>query len=355
MADVVLRLLLSIAATLALVVVNGVFVAAEFAIVRVRRTRLEELAGEGKEAAKDAIRVVDAVTEYLAVTQIGITVASLGVGWFGESSFARLFILLVPGGRVPGVVLHLAAATAAFLLITTMLVVAGELVPKTLAVRRAEDLLLVLARPLQILHGLLRPLHRLFDMLSSWILWALGHDEAPKVPLTEEELKLVLMDSHEEGVLTAGEARIMMRAFEFADKDAEEILIAPEHVDFISLSRTFEENLAVLRRHMHARVPVCRAGLDSVVGVIGMRDAWPHLLREKSNAVFERAARPPIKVPVDLPQDDILRLLQEGHGHMGIVRDRGDQKTLGIVTLEDVLESLVGDVREASHGGSPAC
>jgi magnesium and cobalt exporter, CNNM family len=355
MVDVALRVPLAILAVLALMIVNGVFVAAEFAIVRVRRTRLEELAGEGREAAKHAILVVDGVTEYLAVTQIGITAASLGVGWLGEDSFARLFILLLPGSYVPSAVIHVAAIMLAFLLITTMHVVVGELVPKHLAIRRAEHLLLVLARPLQVLHVVLRPLHRFFEMLSTWTLRCLGHGEVPRTSLTEEELKLILMDSHEEGVLTEGEARIMIRAFEFADKDAEEILIAPEHVDFLSLSRTFEENLAVLRRHMHARLPLCRAGLDSVVGVVGMKDAWTLLLREKSNAVFERAARPPIKIPVDLPQDRILRLLQEGRGQMGIVRDRDDQKTLGIVTLEDVLESLVGDVREAPRGGSPSC
>jgi CBS domain containing-hemolysin-like protein len=243
----------------------------------------------------------------------------------------------------------------AFLLITTMHVVLGELVPKHLAIRRAEHLLLVLARPLQVLHALLRPLHWFFERLSTWTLRLLGHGEVPRTPLTEEELKLVLMDSHEEGVLTEGEAQIMIRAFKFADKDAEEILIAPEHVDFISLSRNFEENLAVLRRHMHARLPLCRAGLDSVVGIVGMKDAWPLLLHEKSNTAFEQAARPPIKIPVDLPQDGILRLLQEGRGQMGIVRDPDDQKTLGIVTLEDVLESLVGNVREAPRGGCPAC
>ena len=349
-------LLLSILVVLVLVIVNGVFVAAEFAIVRVRRTRLEELAGEGQAAAKRALLLVDYVTEYLAVTQIGITAASLGVGWFGEDSFARLFILLLPGDHIiPSAMVHVAAAMLAFLLITTMHVVLGELVPKTLAVRRAEHLLLVLARPLQILHVLLRPLHRLFDMLSGCVLRALGHGEASTSPLTEEELKLILTDSHEEGVLTAGEARIMIRAFEFADKDAEEILIAPEHVDFISLSRTFEENVAVLRRHMHARVPVCREGLDSVIGVVGMKEAWPLLLRQKSNAVFEQAARPAIKIPVDLPQDGILQRLQQGRGQLGIVRDHDDQKTLGIVTLEDVLESLVGDVREAPRGERAPC
>ena len=355
MAEVIVELLLSIVFTLMLVVVNGVFVAAEFAIVRVRRTRLEELVGAGRHAAKDAILVVDRVTEYLAVTQIGITAASLGVGWFGEDSFARLFILLLPIGRIPTAIIHVTAAILAFLLITTLHVVVGELVPKHLAIRRAEHLLLVLARPLQMLRAVLRPLHWFFDTLSTWILRCLGHGEVPSTPLTEEELKLVLADSQEEGVLTEGEARIILRAFEFADKDAEEILIAPEHVDFISLSRSFEENLAVLRRHMHARLPLCHAGLDSVVGVIGMKDAWPLLLREKSNASFERAARPLIKIPLGLPQDGILRLLQEGHGQMGIVRDQADEKTLGIVTLEDVLESLVGDVREAPSGGSRPC
>jgi CBS domain containing-hemolysin-like protein len=351
MADGIIRMLLSIGITLALVGVNGVFVAAEFAIVRVRRTRLEELAGEGRHAAKEAIIIVDRVTEYLAVTQIGVTAASLGVGWFGEDSFARLFILLLPAGHIPIALLHVVSAILAFLLITTLHVVAGELVPKHLAIRRAEHLLLSLARPLQVLHAVLRPLRWFFDMLSTWILRCIGHGEIHNPPLTEEELKLVLEDSRDEGVLTEGEARIILRAFEFADKDAEEILIEPEHVDFISLSRGFEENLAVLRRHMHARLPLCAEGLDSVVGVIGMKDAWPLLLREKSNAAFERAARPQIKIPLGLPQDGILRLLQEGRGQMGIVRDEADEKTLGIVTLEDVLESLVGDVREAPGGG----
>lgn len=345
------RLLLSIAMALVLIVINGMFVAAEFAIVRVRRTRLKELAGEGKQAAKNAILIVNAVTEYLAVTQIGVTAASLGVGWFGQDAFARLFVLLLPASPVPRTFVHAAAAVLAFLLITTMHVVLGELVPKYLAIRRAEHLLLRLARPLQVLHLILRPLHRFFELLTTWTLRRLGHGEIPKTTLSEEELKLVLTDSHEEGVLTEGEARIMLRAFEFADKDAEEILISAEQVNYISLSRTFEENLIVLRRHMHARLPVCRAGLDSVVGVVGMKDAWPLLLREKSNSVFERAARPAIKVPANLPQDGILRLLQEGHGQLGIVRDRDDEKTLGIVTLEDVLESLVGDVREAPLAG----
>jgi len=331
-----------ILAALTLVFVNGVFVAAEFAIVRVRRTRLEELVGEGTEAAKRAILIVDHVSEYLAVTQIGITAASLGVGWLGEDSFARLFVLLLPATRVPSGTLHVAATVLAFLLITAIHLVLGELVPKNLAIRRAEHLLLFLAQPLQILHFALRPAIRLFEKLSSWILHCMGHGAISPLPLTEEELKLVLMDSHEEGVITRGEANIIVRAFEFADKQAEEIMIPAERVDFISLSRSLQENLDVAKKHMHARLPLCSTGLDSVVGIVSMKDVWPLLQHEESNTAFERASRRQIRIPVDLPQDGILKLFQEGHCQMGIVCDRSDAKTLGIVNLEDVLESLIG-------------
>jgi CBS domain containing-hemolysin-like protein len=347
MFEVTLIPLLLVLAAVALILVNGVFVATEFAIVRVRRTRLEELVGQGVEAAKDAILVVDRVSEYLAVTQIAITAASLGVGWIGEDAFAHLFILLLPDYHVPIAVLHVAAATIAFLLITMMHVVLGELVPKNLAIRNAERLLLFLAGPLQILHIALRPFHWLFEKLSSWILRCMGHGEISHPPLTEDELKLVLMDSHEEGIISEGEAKIIIRAFEFADKQAEEIMIPAARVDFLSLARTFEQNLALARKSMHTRFPLCRNGLDTVMGIVSMKDMWPLLHLEESNAAFERVSRPLIKIPLDFSQDNILRLFQEGRGHMGVVRDLADEKTLGIVTLEEVLESLVGDVREA--------
>jgi CBS domain containing-hemolysin-like protein len=342
-----------VAGALALVLVNAVFVAAEFAIVRVRRTRLEELAGQGVETAKRAIVLVDHVSEYLAITQIAITAASLGVGWLGESIFARLFTLPFSDYNAPSAVLHVAAAVFVFLFITMIQVVVGELVPKNLAIRKAERLLLFLARPLEILHVALRPFHWLFEKVSSWILRCMGHGEISHPPLSEDELKLVLMDSHEEGIISEGEAKIIIRTFEFADKTAEEIMISAERVDFISLARTFEHNLALAQKNMHTRFPLCRNGLDTVVGIISMRDIWPLLQFAESNAAFERICRPLIKIPLDFPQDKILKLLQEGRGHMGVVRDSADTKTVGIVTLEDVLESLVGDVREAKQATTP--
>ena len=175
----------------------------------------------------------------------------------------------------------------------------------------------------------------------------MGHGVATHAPLTEGELKLILADSQRGGIVSAGEAEIIVRAFEFADKNAEEIMIPAEKVSYISLERTLKQNLDAAREHMHARLPVCRNGLDSVIGTVSMKDVWPLLEQERSNAAFERARRPAIVIFIDFSQEDILKALRDARGQIGIVRDRANGKTLGIVTLEDVLESLLGDVREA--------
>lgn len=353
-----LVLILSFVAGLALVVANGVLVAVEFAIVRVRRTRLEELAGQGREEARQAIELVDQMSEYLTTTQVGVTAASLGVGWLGEGAFAQVFAALLPGSS--GALVHGIAGSLAFALVTMIHVVVGEIVPKNLAIAKADRYLMALARPLRAMHRVLRPVSRVFTTLATWIQRALGHEHIPPASLSEQELKLVLTDSHEDGVLTEGEARIILRAFEFADKCAREIMVPADNVDYISLARSFEDNLAVARRHMHARLPLCETGLDSVIGIVGMKDVL--LLRfEESNLAFERACRPLTKIADDLSQEEILRTFQSEGAQMGVVRDVGDRRTLGVVTLEDVLESLVGNVREArisrvrSSCGTGAC
>lgn len=239
------------------------------------------------------------------------------------------------------------AVAAAFVVVTVLLVILGEQVPKLLAVRNAERYLLALAQPLRIVHLIFKPFLRLLERASPWILRRMGHGVATHAPLTEDELKLILADSHKGGIVTDGEAEVILRAFEFADKQAEEVMIPAEKVSYISLDRSLEQNLDAARAHMHARLPVCRTGLDSVVGTVSMKDVWPLLEHEHSNVAFERACRHPIIIPIDFSQEDILKALRAARGQIGIVRDRAHGKTLGIVTLEDVLESLVGDIREA--------
>jgi CBS domain containing-hemolysin-like protein len=339
-------LVLWVAGALALVVLNGVFVAAEFAIVRVRRTRLEELAGLGREEAKHAIELVDRVGEYLTTTQVGITAASLGVGWLGEDAIAHLLRRTLPTGSSAAAIVHGAATSIAFCFVTMLLTVLGEIVPKNLAIANADRYVMALARPLRTFHRAVQPVSRLFTALATFIQRRLGHRSVVAEPLSEQELKLVLNDSHEDGVLTEGEAKIILRAFEFADKRAEEIMVQAELVAYLSLSRSFEENLKIARRSMHARMPLCEAGLDSVRGVVNLKDVWL-LGHEASNDAFVRSCRPPTTIPSDLSQEEILRRLQADRTQMGIVRDAADRRTIGVVTLEDVLDALIGDVREA--------
>ena len=347
MLNVTLPILFSVLAVLGLILLNATWVAAEFAIVRVRRTRLEELAGQGVEAAKHAIVVVDGISDYLALTQIGITVASLAVGWLAEDVVVQLLGWLRPAQDYGDEPFHAVGIAVAFTVVSVLHVVLGEQVPKLLAVRRAEQYLLILARPLRIAHLVLRPLLRVLERMSTWIMHRLGHGVAANRPLTEDELKLILAESHKGGVVSDGEAEIIVRAFEFADKQSEEIMIPAENVSYLSLERSLEQNLDAARKHMHARLPLCRRGLDSVIGTVSMKDVWPLLEKERSNAAFERVCRPPIIIPLDFSQEDILRAFRKGRGQMGIVRDLAGRRTLGIVALEDVLDSLVGDVREA--------
>jgi CBS domain containing-hemolysin-like protein len=242
---------------------------------------------------------------------------------------------------------HTVGIAVAFTVVSLLHVVLGEQVPKLLAVRSAERYVLTLARPLRIAHLVLRPLLRILERLSTSILHRLGHGVAADRPLTEDELKLILAESHRGGVVSDGEAEIIVRAFEFADKQAEEIMIPAENVSYLSLERSLEKNLDTARKHLHARFPLCRSGLDSVVGTVSMKDVWPLLEAQSSNAAFERACRPPIIIPLDFSQEDVLRAFRTGRGQMGIVRDLAGKRTLGIIALEDILDSLIGDVREA--------
>ena len=342
----VASLLIRLVAIAGMVLTNAFFVAAEFALVRVRRTRLEELAAEKHDGAAQALSCVDEMGEYLSTTQIGVTISSLGVGWIGEDTVAGLLTGIFPHAMFDGVIRHSIAVVFSFLLVTMMHVVFGELIPKNLAIGKAEEALLLLVRPLKACHGLLRPIRWVFMGLAGWILRRMGHTSLEEAPLSETELKLLVEDSHDDGVVTKGEAQIIARAFEFADRRASEIMIPASKVDFISLSQPFEQNLQVAQKNMHARLPLSSGNLDEVVGVVNMKDVWPHLMTERSNKAFERVARPPIRVAENMSQEEILKLFQDGRGHMGIVRGARDQRTVGIVTLEDVLESLVGNIRE---------
>ncbi|MBY0370497.1 hemolysin family protein [bacterium] len=339
--------LVSLAAAFLLIGLNGFFVAAEFAIVKVRRTRLEELANKGLAAARISILCVDELDEYLSATQLGITLASLGLGWIGEEAFAELLVVLFPetfpttaGNH------HVVAVGISFFLVTMLHVVLGELVPKSMAIQNAEKIALKVSRPLRWFFFMSRPLIVSFTWVANFVLRRIGYHGLEEPPLTEQELKLVMKESKEEGVISDSEAQIITRAFEFADKRAIDIMVPRENVKYMSLARPLEQNLAEVRNKMHTRFPVCETDLDSVIGVVHMKDVWPVLLTRFSNDVFQQNSRPPIFVDSSLRQDQLMKLFQSCRAHMAIVRNPTTGRNEGIVTMEDVLETLVGDIRD---------
>jgi CBS domain containing-hemolysin-like protein len=332
---------------LLLILLNAFFVAAEFAIVKVRRTRLEELSGQGVATAKAAILLVDQLDEYLSATQLGITLVSLALGWIGEESFYSLFrIIWTPEvGSQPAY--HVIAGGVSFFIITTLHVVLGELVPKSMAIQRAEQITLVIARPLRIFYKTSKPLIQSFTWLANTILGWIGYGESEEPPLSEEELKIVMRDSNDEGVISDSEAQIINRAFSFSDKTAVDIMISKEKTQFISLARSFEENKAIVMSKMHTRFPVCRVDMDDVLGIVNMKDL--RFITKEENSIFEDSMRKVMYVYPEMKQDRLMKLFSEKRLHLAVVRDNKSERNLGIVALEDVLEQLVGDIRD-EHG-----
>lgn len=333
-----------------LVALNAFFVASEFAIVKVRRTRLEELAGQGVEAARISILCIDQLDEYLSATQLGITLVSLGLGWIGEEAFYDLLVILFPSQLENGIGPYYAVATGlSFFVITMLHVVLGELVPKSMAIQQAEKITLRVASPLGWFYRFARPLINTFTRLANFVLHRLGYHGLEEPPVTEEELKIMMKESREDGVISESEAQIINKAFNFSDKHASDIMIPAKRVEYLSLNRTFEENMAVTKKRMHTRFPLTRNGLETVIGIVHMKDVLHHLGNEKSNSVFERVIRPAIFVDSYIAQDKLMKLLKERRTHLAIVQDQKTKTNIGVVTMEDILEELVGEIMD-EHG-----
>lgn len=332
---------------LILVFLNAFFVAAEFALVKVRKTRLEELAAQKVRGAEAALVCVNHLDEYLSVCQLGITLVSLGLGWIGEQSFYNLLIITFPHPPFSTNAFHLIATGFSFFVISMLHVVLGELVPKSMAIQRAEKITLMTARPMQWFYKGSKPLIDVFTWMANLILKAVGFGQTHEAAMSEEELKMVIGSSADEGIISASEAQIIHRAFSFADKTLKDIMIPLDKVQYVSLNRTYEENKAVILSRNHTRFPVCNTDMTSVIGVVNMKDM--RFMQEENNEVFTTAMRPAKFFPSSLPEDRLMKQFSEKRFHLAIVQEPNTQKNVGIVTLEDILEELVGDIVD-EHG-----
>jgi CBS domain containing-hemolysin-like protein len=331
---------------------NAFFVAAEFAIVKVRATRIEEMATSGLPGSQLARQVTTRLDEYLSVCQLGITLVSLALGWIGEEAFAGLLEpALASLGALAAPAAHSIALTGAFLIITVLHIVLGELVPKSVAIRKPGRMARIAAPLLVFFNRIFYPALWVLNSSSNGILRLIGMRRAEEPVVSENELRLLFSESIRKGVITPSEAEIMDRATRFADRTARDVMVPLERVITWSMARSVEENLDLARAAKHTRYPVHDPGRDELVGVINIKALA--LLSEKEAARLEEpdVVKELLRVPEDRRIDAVLKEMRRRRQHMAAVVDsRG--RAIGILTMEDIIEEIFGEIEDEFESAS---
>lgn len=341
-----LGIALRLLAVFALVLLNGFFVAAEFAIVKVRMTQLEPRVARGERTAKVAANVVSHLDAYLSATQLGITLASLGLGWIGEPAIASLIEPpLASLGIASPAVIHTIAFAIAFGFITFLHIVLGELAPKSLAIQRAEGVTLWTARPLHAFYIVFRPAIWALNGLANLILRAFGIKPASEsdVVHSEEELRLLLAHAGKQRVLPQHRADFLSRFFELQELEARHIMTPRMRIVALDLRRSFEEAMAVAEEAGYSRFPVVEGDMERVAGMVHYRDLVNLSRRPKRD--LASISRPVLFVPESASAEELLDQMLRRGVHMAIVTDEFGS-TAGLVTLEDIFEELFGEIRD---------
>jgi CBS domain containing-hemolysin-like protein len=334
-----------------LVFLNGFFVAAEFALVKVRQTRLAQLVQEGNKRAVYAQKVTRQLDAYLSACQVGITLASLGLGWVGEPAIAHMIIEpLLAHWQLPDYLISAISFGVAFAIITFLHIVLGELAPKSMAIQKAENTSLWVAAPLMLFYKLLYPaiwvLNGTANRLLKWFgLEPVSEHEAAH---TEEEIRLLVNESHKSGHIDQTEFALVDNVFEFSETLAREIMIP--RIDMVCLytSNTHQENLDTIRSERHTRFPVADEDKDNIIGFIHASDFYLAALTEPE-VKLEKLLRPVLTVPESMEISQVLRLMQKRRSQIAIVIDEYGG-TAGLLTLEDILEEIVGDIKDEFDG-----
>jgi CBS domain containing-hemolysin-like protein len=339
----------------ALVVLNGLFVAVEFALVAVRKTRVEEMVRLGLKRAKTLEGAIDRLDRSIAATQLGTTLASIGLGWLGEPALARLlapvFQFLPSAWGLAAA--HTAATITAFILITFLHVVFGELVPKNLALRAPDRTALWLVFPLAVFTRLARPLTAIMSSTANGVLRLLGFEpvRGEEMVHSVEELALIIEDIEEAGILAPDQAEFVQNVFRMSDKTVRECLIPANKMAALELNSPPDKVLEAARSGAHTRMPVYEETLDNIVGIVNTKDLF-YLFSLQGVVVLHDAMYPALFLKPDNTVAEALRLFRRAHRPMALVRD-DTGKILGLITLEDVLEEIVGDIEDEHDRPTP--
>ncbi len=347
--------LLGLLAVPALVFLNAIFVAGEFAMVSVRRTQIEELVKQGSQRAAQLQAAVDRLDRSIAATQLGITLASIGLGWIGEPTLAHVLQPLFRSlsNEWPIIASHSAATVLAFLVITFMHVSFGELLPKNVALQRPLGLALWLAGPLLFFGRLTRPFTLIMTGTASVVLRCirLRPVKGDEMVHSVEELLLLIEDTEEAGILEPDQAEFVQNVFRLSGKKVADCMVPRERMSALELSTPPDRVMEAVRQGAHTRIPIFEGKPDHIVGIVNTKDLF-YLFSLQGVVVLEDAMYPPLFLRPDESVATALRLFRSARRPMALVRNEEGQ-ILGLITLEDVLEEIVGELEDEHDGPTP--
>lgn len=324
---------------------NAFFVIAEFSMVRVRPSQIEIALQEGKRGAAAAKRVTDNVNAYLSACQLGITLASLALGWLGEPVFSELIRPLLAPLGMPDLAISAIAVAIGYFIMTTLHVVVGELIPKSFAIFSTEAYALRTAPALSAFYTVTYPIMWLFNSITNGVVRLAGHDPADEhEAYTDEEIKILIDESTENGLIAPEQNEIIDNIFDIGDKDAEAIMTPRTDLVCLDLEDPIEENLKVVSTYKYTRYPVCEGSKDRIIGFVHVKDLFIDGTVETTDDLRERV-RAIEAVPEGMPIGKLLQTLQEAHTKIAVVIDEHGG-TAGIVTMSDVMGQIIGNIQD---------
>lgn len=331
--------------TLFLVFLNGFFVAAEFAIVKVRSSQIALQAGtNSKKAAESIIVNLDG---FLAATQLGITLASLGLGWVGEDVVSSIILKVMNGLNIEITesLAHKIAMPVAFVTLTILHIVFGELAPKSIAIRYPTATTLTVSVPLRVFYFVFKPFIALLNGLANLILKMFGIKPVSETEIhSEEELRLIIAESEEGGAIESSERELIQNVFDFDDRIVKQVMVPRIKISGINHSATLDEAIEVVLKEGYSRYPIYDKSLDEIKGVVHSKDIVQHYINKTNKSLLE-ISHPAYTVTENKPIDHLLREFQKKKVQMAVVISEYGG-TIGIVTLEDILEELVGEIQD---------
>lgn len=333
-----------------LIALTGFFVATEFAIVKVRSSRIDQLIAEGKTGANAAKHVITHLDEYLSACQLGITITALGLGWLGEPTVEAMLHPLFDRWGINPSVSHILSFGIAFASVTFLHVVVGELAPKTIAIQKAEAIAVAFSKPIIWFYKIMYPFIWVLNGSARLLAGLFGLKPASEHEMahSEEELRILLSESYESGEINQNELTYVNNIFEFDERLAKEIMVPRTEIVSLDISDTIETIIKVIQQEKYTRYPVIEGEKDNVLGMINIKEILTARLTETDgdqDAILSKYMKPIIRVIETIPIHDLLVKMQKERIHMAILIDEYGG-TSGLVTVEDILEEIVGDIRD---------